>query len=89
MHLHAPATGLLGPYVWFPQHLAEVTAFGRTFPAWEKVWGTPGNVSKATTFTPFAQCTRKDIRQALKGILALPLLSLSESEIKDLDIKGH
>ena len=89
MHLHAPATGLLGPYVWFPQHLAEVTAFGRTFPAWEKVWGTAGNVSKATTFTPFAQSTRKDIRQALKDILALPPLSLSESEIKDLDIKGH
>ena len=88
--LYAPATGFLGPYSWYPSHLAEVSAMGRTFPAWKSWWGSGGKVSKCPEYiTPFVQSTKKEIRVALVDILYLPPLSMSEAEITSLLIKGH
>ena len=89
LHFHAPATGLLGQYTWYPEHLREVNSLGRTFPMWAKVWGSGSLLAKATVFHPVAQATKKEIRQALMEILSLPPLSLTEAEICDLAITGH
>ena len=70
--LYAPATGILGPYDWFPTHLAEVTSMGRTFPAWKRWWGSGGFVSKCPTFiAPHVQSSKEEIRDALKEIANL------------------
>ena len=88
--LYAPASGILGPYTWYSNHLAEVNTMGRTFPAWAKWWGSGGNVSKCTEYTtPHVQSTKMEIRQALKDILSLPPLSLTGAEIASLSIQGH
>ena len=86
---YAPAVGVLGPYTWYPEHRKQVLSLDRTFPMWETVWGSKKLLLKSKAFHPVAQATKDQIRAALKEILTLPPLSLTETELADLKITGH
>ena len=86
--LYAPAEGLLGPYGWYPDHLRSVHALGQVFPKWRKPWGSKGAITKAAELLP-AVAEKADVGAALKALLTLPPLSLTDAEIREINVQGH
>ena len=84
----APAEGLLGPYAWAREHVADMHALGQAFPAWEGPWGAQKDFSKATGVTRFVVGKPK-IVVAIRGLLKMEPLCATDDELRALAISGH
>ena len=86
--LFGPATGILGPFVWIEEHLADIARLGQTFPRWSGPHGSASDISLAAAFLP-ETADKGEIRKAVFAVWRAPPLQMSEEERKALNQQGH
>ena len=86
--LNCPAEGFLGPYTWLAEHIADVTREGYLFPDFICPKGHAGDVRFATSHRRMA-ITEPHLRSSIRAMLQDAPLSMSDSELDQLDLLGH
>ena len=86
--IYAPATGFLGDYEWYPDHLVQCHETGITFPAWVKPHGSRGVIERSGGIKE-AIAEKKDVRLAFKALLQMKPLSYTDEELEEMNIQGH
>ena len=88
INVYAYAEGVLGPFAWLAEHLADIVRVGQTFPSRQGGFGSGVDPSRCSGVgTDVAG--KPDIVKALFGVWRAPPLSLSDSERQLLALKGH
>ena len=86
--IYAPASGFMGEYAWYPEHLVQCHETGITFPAWEKPHGSKGAITRNGGVKQ-AVARKEDIRRAFKDLLKMRPLSYTDAEIEEMNLQGH
>jgi hypothetical protein len=87
LQLYAPASGWLGDFEWWPEHLAEVAGLEYAIPDYVS---TPAATPSApgTVILPFV-ASPEHARSALRDICAQPPLCMPEEEFAELHLTTH
>jgi len=86
--IYAPAEGLLGEYLWYPEHLEQVLRLGQVFPGWERPRGAGKSILRATALKR-TLAEADDVRGVLKELLQLPPFAASAEQVAAWNIQGH
>ena len=87
--IYAPAEGLLGEYLWYPEHLAQVLRLGQVFPGWERPRGAGKSILRATALKKTLAEADDHVRGVLKELLQLPPFAASAEQVAAWNIQGH
>ena len=86
--IYAPASGFLGYYSWYPDHLVQCHESGITFPSWVKPQGSAGEITLSKGIKR-AVARKEDVRDALKSLLRMKPLTYSDAEMEEMNLQGH
>jgi hypothetical protein len=88
MNLYAPAEGLLGPYEWYPEHLADTIERGQVYPKWTKPHNSKGSIA-ASGGLKSSVASKDEVRGAFKELLQMEPLAYTDEEMADWSLRGH